>query len=790
MIERALAGLARLVVARPGRIASALAATTAVAAILIPHFRIEPDIASLFPDDHEAIELMRATDVGQRGSRTLLLTIRAREPGAELDDVLPDVIARLEASPYLTEIIATPQGFAGDAAGRAPLYSLDDASLDALQRRLTDPNDRRAALRESERLLSDPFAGSEVVTRDPLGLRWILSEAAEGRLPSAFDASSPFLRLANDDMALILVIGRDDPFDIDFSRALLADIEERLSDVDVAMLGGYATARADASRIRSDLETSMLFSVPLIFLYLAAATRSFRLPHLLVLPIGLAILWALAFGGALLGPLTPLAVSAAAILIGLGVDFTIHYTRRYRVERMAGSDHSRAIERTGVTTGRAIFAGLTTTLAAFLCFGLGSFRGLQTFGFLLAIGLGAAFVATMVLLPLLLSVIRLPERSEPESRVIGFARALARSRCGRPAAIGLVALSCAGWVLVGLRGLEFNADPSGMRPADGELARLANDLEQRLGMSHVSITVLTPAATPLDRVRSATNDVTRRGLVAFDTGAQAALPTEARRARVEEFRAATANFVETTLVELEETGFRAAPFRPGLEAQSALFAEEPSADVRELQLEWRGASYWVTSLFPTRSLSDPAHRAAFHAAVSQAFGPAARIVDPYALADELGPLLRSDLVRAAGWCAAAILLLVLVNAGSVSAGLATLVPVFCGLGLTLGALVWLGVPLHPGNFIAIPLILGLGVDDGIHLVLHYREGTGDPLGTTGTAVWRTTATTCLGFGSLLSVSTPAIAALGGIVLGGVLCCFVASVVVLPALYEKHDVAAS
>ena len=65
-----------------------------------------------------------------------------------------------------------------------------------------------------------------------------------------------------------------------------------------------------------------------------------------------------------------------------------------------------------------------------------------------------------------------------------------------------------------------------------------------------------------------------------------------------------------------------------------------------------------------------------------------------------------------------------------------------------------------------------------------RLGNGDPLGATGTAVWRTTATTCLGFGSLLTVSTPAIASLGGIVLGGVLCCFVASVVVLPALLEK------
>ena len=89
--------------------------------------------------------------------------------------------------------------------------------------------------------------------------------------------------------------------------------------------------------------------------------------------------------------------------------------------------------------------------------------------------------------------------------------------------------------------------------------------------------------------------------------------------------------------------------------------------------------------------------------------------------------------------------------------------------------------MHPGNLIAIPLVLGLGVDDGIHMVLRWKEKSGDPLVTTGGAIWRTTVTTFVGFGSLAFAESPAIASLGLLTGGGTLACFLASVVAIPAL---------
>ena len=106
----------------------------------------------------------------------------------------------------------------------------------------------------------------------------------------------------------------------------------------------------------------------------------------------------------------------------------------------------------------------------------------------------------------------------------------------------------------------------------------------------------------------------------------------------------------------------------------------------------------------------------------------------------------------------------------------------------MGGLALLEVPLHPGNFVAVPLILGLGVDDGIHLVLRHREGGGTAA--TMQAIWRTSITTAIGFGSLVTAQSPALASLGGIVLAGVLVCFAASALVLPPLLQRHDVTRS
>jgi hypothetical protein len=83
---------------------------------------------------------------------------------------------------------------------------------------------------------------------------------------------------------------------------------------------------------------------------------------------------------------------------------------------------------------------------------------------------------------------------------------------------------------------------------------------------------------------------------------------------------------------------------------------------------------------------------------------------------------------------------------------------------------------------ALPLIFGIGVDDGVHLVHRYRED-GDPVtacASVGRAILLTTITTLISFGALLLLNHVGLATLGLLVGTGVAFCFLTSVTVFPA----------
>ena len=112
-------------------------------------------------------------------------------------------------------------------------------------------------------------------------------------------------------------------------------------------------------------------------------------------------------------------------------------------------------------------------------------------------------------------------------------------------------------------------------------------------------------------------------------------------------------------------------------------------------------------------------------------------------------------------------------------GWLAVVPVLVGSGITLGLVVWFDVPLNLANFVAVPFLLGIGIDDGLHLATHYRHGdrSAGP-GQVGVAIWRTTITTALGFGSLMATSSRGLQSLGVIAFTGVMACLLVSFLVM------------
>jgi predicted RND superfamily exporter protein len=108
-----------------------------------------------------------------------------------------------------------------------------------------------------------------------------------------------------------------------------------------------------------------------------------------------------------------------------------------------------------------------------------------------------------------------------------------------------------------------------------------------------------------------------------------------------------------------------------------------------------------------------------------------------------------------------------------------------GMVLSLGVLGLLGLPLNPANMIALPLILGVGIDNGVHVLHDYlmrrREGHATISRAIGRGVLVKALTTMIGFGALMVSSHRGLFGLGFILTLGVGCCMLTALVFLPAV---------
>jgi len=117
-----------------------------------------------------------------------------------------------------------------------------------------------------------------------------------------------------------------------------------------------------------------------------------------------------------------------------------------------------------------------------------------------------------------------------------------------------------------------------------------------------------------------------------------------------------------------------------------------------------------------------------------------------------------------------------------------LLPVSLGCMLTFGVLGWLGVPLNLVALLGAPLVLGLGIDDGIHVVHRLRQVPSDaPLAhhtaavaSVGRAIALATATTCASFATLVLSGHAGLASMGIVMLVALPVCWLASCSTLPA----------
>jgi uncharacterized protein len=150
---------------------------------------------------------------------------------------------------------------------------------------------------------------------------------------------------------------------------------------------------------------------------------------------------------------------------------------------------------------------------------------------------------------------------------------------------------------------------------------------------------------------------------------------------------------------------------------------------------------------------------------------------------EYTTLLKKSYETAAWYSLIAIAFLVFVHFRSFGAVVLSLLPVGIGTLWLAGLMGWLDIPFNPANIMTLPLVIGIGVTNGIHILNRFAEERTPSIlsRSTGKAVLVSGLTAIAGFGSLMLAKHQGIHSLGCVMATGIATCMLAGLAFLPAL---------
>ncbi|MCO6437622.1 MAG: MMPL family transporter [Phycisphaerae bacterium] len=719
----------------------------------------------------------------------------------------------------------------------AGVYYLRDDEFHALLQRLR-PQSMREQLDKLEQMLAVPGAGGALIrslAEDPLGLRDFLFSA----LPAFIQPGSR--SIAADDgyfsadrrHLMIRLRGARPPSDLDFAGSFTDAVydaaqhanEDRL---DLACTGAYAIAARSSRAIRSDMKRSILLSVVFLMTLFTVVYRNLWMLPLALAPVAAGIAVGFAVFTALGMTASPLTAVIGAILAGLGIDYCIHILSMYRGFRAGEASHEQAIRGALRHMVPAIVVAYGTTAIAFFAFSQSGVRALREFGWLGMLGLTGAVIATMLLLPALITLAlgaKTNWRAKPTSRGPLVSRWLDVSTNAKSCLLGaaglLVVISLAVAAFADRSDSFFEDDLSTMHPQPNEPIETQARLGELFGYSEDTFTIYFTAPSAESLVEMA-HDISHRvgqpsvrsagitgvyGLASLlpDPETVAARHAALQQVNVErivaDFDAALA---ATDLNGPAFDGYRAflrnllRPKRvPQIEdlLQVPALADTvlPTATVQgESPARWESIAVLLTDApLAERSRRDIAI-SEIRRATADLVG--AELTGITVLGHNAERAIRHDLFALLTMAAAAVIAWLLVYFRSVTAMLLTLLPVAVGMSFMLACMRLEGIKLNMVNLIALPLLVGTGVDDGIFLVSIARHSRRQRelhsasvrnLASGCRAVIMTSLTTVLTFGTLVFTSTPAIRSLGTMMALGVTIAVLGAVGVLAPLLTVH-----
>jgi len=603
----------------------------------------------------------------------------------------------------------------------------------------------------------------------------------------------------------------------------------------VRLTGPVPIANEEYATVQDGAVVNGIGTVLVVLLILWMALHSVKIIFAVFVNLFIGLSITTAAGLAMVGSLNLLSIAFAVLFVGLGVDFGIQFSVRYRSERFKNDNLREALAEAARRAAVPLSLAAMATAAGFLCFLPTDYKGISELGEIAGVGMLVAFTSSITVLPALLRLLNPPGEKEP----VGYAflapvdHFLEKHRV--IIVVGTLLIAVAGLPLLYFMKFDFNPmnlrnpraesiatfldlrkDPNTganaidvLTHSDADAKKIEARLEKlpevlrvqsldsfvpedqpaKLRLIAQGARVLNPALNPdsidappsdQENVESLQGSAASLRKVAGDgksPGAVASRRLADALSKLAESNEATRNkaqaiFVTPLQVVLDQ-------LKNSLQAQPVSLKTLPP----DIVSEWKAKDGLMrVEALPRGDPNDNDNLRKFANAVLAA--------EPTAIGGPVSILKSGDtVVRAfihAGIYALVVIgLLLWITLRRITDVLLTLVPLLVAGAVTLEICVLIGLPLNFANIVALPLLLGIGVAFKIYYVTAWRSGRTNLLQTSLTrAIFFSALTTATAFGSLWLSSHPGTSSMGKLLALSLLTTLAAVLLFQPALMGK------
>jgi predicted RND superfamily exporter protein len=206
---------------------------------------------------------------------------------------------------------------------------------------------------------------------------------------------------------------------------LRADLALSDAEAVVQLTGGPIVRQESLEAISRALQISLPIALVLCFLIAATFMRSIRYGLVSIVPILMTVALLYAFMELAGYSINIVTATIGAVSIGIGIDFAIHYTMRYREELGLNGDRRTAVRRAGEGTGVALLSSASSSAVGFFILSFAPMPVFAVYGLLTAVMITMAAMATLLVLPSLLVAVTkdaAPQAPDPDVRLLAGVR--------------------------------------------------------------------------------------------------------------------------------------------------------------------------------------------------------------------------------------------------------------------------------------------------------------------------------------------------------------------------------